>query len=139
MKKLSPQTLRVVALGLLAVLCVLRSADVAWADGATAGLPGAVLEIPAVVKSGTPVQAVFNLAGYGIATGSYASINVDVLESPTGKGPTVRTGYPATILTFPVPGTYALRFILNEISKPSCGGVNARLLLETTATVNVTP
>ncbi len=139
MKKISPHTLRVMALGLLAVLCILRFADVASADGATAGLPGAILEIPAVVKSGTPVQAVFNLAGYGIPAGSYASINVDVLESPTGQRPTVRTGYPATILTFPAPGTYALRFILNEISKPSCGGVNAKLLLETTATVMVTP
>jgi hypothetical protein len=126
-------------LGLLLVLSILHSARAALAAEATAGLPGAVLEIPAVVKSGTPVRAVFNLDGYGIPAGSYASINVDVLESPTGKGPAVRTGYPATVLIFPAPGTYALRFILNEISKPSCGGVNAKLLMETTATVTVTP
>jgi hypothetical protein len=139
MKTISPHTLRAVALSLLVVLCILRTGDVALADGATAGLRGAVLDIPAVVKSGTQVRAVFDLDGYEIAKGSYASINVDVLKSPAGQGPTVRTGYPATVLTFHVPGTYELRFILNEISKPSCGGVNARLLLETTATVDATP
>lgn len=81
---------------------------------------------------GHPVKAIYDLKGYAIPNGSYASINVRFDQKPDGANPLVKAGYPETILTFHTPGNYRITFILNEVSKPSCGGVNAIALLEET-------
>jgi len=101
------------------------------------GLPNATLELHGEMKTGKPIVAVFDLKGYTIPNGSYTSINVRTRKSPSGEKPEVKTGYPSTTLLFATPGTYELRFILNEVSKPSCGGVNAKPLLETTRILTI--
>jgi hypothetical protein len=95
--------------------------------------------LPATPQVGQTVQAVFDLKGYKIPTGAYTSINVEFPDKPEGSRPQVRPGYPQTALTFDKAGAYRITFILNEISKPSCGGVNARQLLEKEISVTVAP
>lgn len=87
---------------------------------------------------GQPVTAIFDLDGYTIPNGSYASINIRVISMPGDTKPRIKTGYPHTKMIFHTPGEYTLNFILNQMSKPSCGGVDAKLLLETTRTITVT-
>jgi len=88
---------------------------------------------------GAQLVATFEMGGYEVPEGMYASINVDVEKRPEGGKPDIRTGYPHTRLVFNVPGTYELRFRLNQISKSSCGGVDAVPLLETTQTFVILP
>ena len=88
---------------------------------------------------GSQLVATFEMGGYEVPEGMYASINVDVEKRPEGGKPDIRTGYPHTRLVFNVPGTYELRFRLNQISKSSCGGVDAVPLLETTQTFVILP
>ena len=129
---------------LIAMMCILTAilginllaTDVAAADD-DRGLPDATLEIQGEMKTGKPITAVFDLKGYTIPNGSYTSINVRTRKSPSGEKPVVKIGYPSTTLLFATPGTYELHFILNEVSKPSCGGVNAKLLLETTRILTI--
>lgn len=129
---------------LIVMVCILMATfginllatDIAVA-GDDRGLPDATLEIHGEMKTGEPITAVFDLKGYTIPNGSYTSINVRTRKSPSGEKPEVKTGYPSTTLLFATPGTYELHFILNEVSKPSCGGVNAKVLLETTRTLTI--
>ncbi|PKN43265.1 MAG: hypothetical protein CVU60_02600 [Deltaproteobacteria bacterium HGW-Deltaproteobacteria-18] len=88
---------------------------------------------------GAQLVATFEMGGYEVPEGMYASINVDVEKRPQGGKPDILTGYPHTRLVFDVPGTYELRFRLNQISKSSCGGVDAVPLLETTQTLVILP
>jgi len=128
----------------IAMMCILMATlginllatDVAAAED-DHGLPNATLEIHGEMKTGKPVTAVFDLKEYTVPNGSYTSINVRTSKSSSGEKPVVKTGYPSTTLLFATPGTYELHFILNEVSKPSCGGVNAKLLLETTRTLTI--
>lgn len=99
--------------------------------------PDAELRVVGELRTGSAVAAVFDLKGYDIPAGSYASINVRFIEKPDAAAPLVRAGYPQTVLTFDRPGLYRTTFILNEVSKPSCGGVNARTLLERTVDLHV--
>jgi hypothetical protein len=88
---------------------------------------------------GAQLVATFEMGGYEVPEGMYVSINVDVMKRPEGKRPDIQTGYPRTRLVFNAPGTYELRFRLNQISKSSCGGVDAVLLLETTQVLEIAP
>jgi len=88
---------------------------------------------------GAQLVATFEMGGYEVPEGMYASINVDVEKRPEGGKPDIQTGYPRTKLVFNVPGTYELRFRLNQISKSSCGGVDAVPLLETTQIIEILP
>lgn len=88
---------------------------------------------------GAQLVATFEMGGYEVPEGMYTSINVDVEKRPEGGKPDIQTGYPHTRLVFDVPGTYELRFRLNQISKSSCGGVDAVSLLETTQTLVILP
>lgn len=88
---------------------------------------------------GAQLVATFEMGGYEVPEGMYASINVDVMKRPEGERPDIQTGYPRTRLVFNTPGTYELRFRLNQISKSSCGGVDAVLLLETTQVLEIAP
>lgn len=119
---------------LMACLLLMVSA-LALATPAPAAEP--TLEIRGGLTTGSDVRVVYDLKGYAISTGSYASINVRTLAAPSGATPKVKPGYPVTVLTFDAPGTYELRFILNEVSKPSCGGVDARQLLDVTRTLTI--
>jgi len=133
--------------GLLALSCIL--APVAPVSGGTVpatacpALPpvpaGAEVKITDAPRVGRPVQALFDLKGYSLPVGAYASINIDFPQQPVSAAPKVRPGYPETTLTFDAPGTYRMHVILNEISKPSCGGVNARPLLEDELELRVEP
>lgn len=89
------------------------------------------------MQVGKPVKAVFDLKGYEIAKGAYASINIRFLQKPEGAVPQVKTGYPESSIVFDAPGDYRAVFILNEVTKPSCGGVNAKILLEEVVTMTV--
>ncbi|AMK10228.1 hypothetical protein [Pseudodesulfovibrio indicus] len=126
MKTSNPHA-RQALLGLAAALWLLLLAAPSFAGGA---VPDAELAITGELRAGTPVRAFFDLKGYVLPSGAYASVNVRFTKRPDGPEPRVRTGYPETLLTFPGPGDYAMVFILNEVSKPSCGGVNAKTLLE---------
>lgn len=106
---------------------LLFSSQSARAEGA---IDDAQVVMPKELPVGQAVTAFFDLKGYELPSGSYASINLKYLARPEGEKPMVRTGYPKTGLTFRTPGTYRILFILNEVSKPSCGGVDAKLLLE---------
>jgi len=88
---------------------------------------------------GAPLFATFEMGDYKVPEGMSASINIDVEKRPEGKKPEIQTGYPQSRLHFLVPGTYELRFRLNQISKSSCGGVNAILLLEKTEVLDILP
>ena len=88
---------------------------------------------------GAPLVATFEMGDYTVPEGMYASINIDVEKRPEGKKPEIQTGYPKSRLLFPVPGTYELRFRLNQISKSSCGGVDAVLLMEKTEVLEILP
>ncbi|QGY40464.1 hypothetical protein GM415_10110 [Pseudodesulfovibrio cashew] len=118
-------------LGFLLLLCSISFSVPALA--AESGVASdAELEVSGELRVGQPVTAAFDLKGYRISTGAYASINVRFEQKPDGIDPKVKTGYPKTILFFNTPGAYRITFILNEVSKPSCGGVNAKPLLEKT-------
>ena len=86
---------------------------------------------------GAPLVATFEMGDYKVPEGMYASINIDVEKQPEGKKPEIQTGYPQSRLLFSAPGTYELRFRLNQISKSSCGGVDAILLLEKTEVLEI--
>lgn len=88
---------------------------------------------------GTTLVATFEMGDYKVPEGMYASINIDVEKQPKGKKPQIQTGYPQSRLLFPAPGTYELRFRLNQISKSSCAGVDAVLLLEKTEVLEILP
>ncbi len=130
--------MRTVFRALLPLCCMAVLALPALAGNAS-GLPGADIKLLSTAKAGTPVTARFDLKGYTLPVGSYPSINIDFPSAPEGLEPWVRPGYPDTTLTFHTPGTYKMRVILNEVSKPSCGGVNAKQLLEKTIDVVVQP
>ena len=88
---------------------------------------------------GAPLMAIFEMGDYNVPEGMYASINIDVEKRPEGAKPEIQTGYPQSRLLFTVPGTYELRFRLNQVSKSSCGGVDAILLLEKTEVLDILP
>ena len=124
-------TLRLLfVVGLLAVAGSAFFPAQALAGDQRAGIAGAEVHIVGDLKTGQPVKAEFDLKGYRIPRGSYASINVKYLQRPDGNMPWIVTGYPETVMTFHTPGTYRLLILLNEVSKPSCGGVDAKTLLE---------
>ncbi|WP_316896360.1 hypothetical protein [Pseudodesulfovibrio indicus] len=125
--KTSTPPARPALLCLAAALWLLLLAAPSFAGGA---VPDAEMTLTGDLRPGVPVRALFDLKGYQFPPGSYASVNVRFSKRPDGPEPQVRTGYPETILIFPLPGSYAMVFILNEVSKPSCGGVNAKTLLE---------
>lgn len=137
MKRNTGYSHRPPALGLFLFACALFLAGPALAAEQGAVPPGAELHIRGELRTGRPVKAVFDLKGYRIPAGSYASINVRFGHGPDGRPPEVKTGYPETGLVFHTPGTYSATFILNEVSKPSCGGVNAETLLEKTIELQV--
>jgi hypothetical protein len=120
---------------LLAIACIHALAVAALAQG---GPEGAALEIRGDMRAGSPITALFDLKGYALPAGAYPSVNVRTIASSSGDQPVVKAGYPTTTLTFATPGTYELRFILNEVSKPSCGGVDARPLLEAVRVLTIT-
>lgn len=103
------------------------------------GLENARLLISGERIVGAPLVATFEMGGYTVPEGMYASINIDVEKQPEGKKPEIQTGYPQSRLLFLVPGTYELQFRLNQISKSSCGGVDAILLLEKTEVLEILP
>lgn len=128
---------RPVLLGLAVVLCLLLLPGPSSAGGPKGAVPDAGLTVTGDLRVDSPVKALFDLKGYEIPQGTYASVNVRFTRKPDGPEPWVRSGYPETVLTFQVPGTYSMVFILNEVSKPSCGGVNAKTLLETEVELTV--
>lgn len=136
MKKHTLFSTRVLMLGFFLLVCM-----VALTVPALAGdiAPAGELTVNGQLRVGRPVQAVFDMKGYAIATGAYPSVNVRFTRQPNGAKPQVNAGYPQTMLTFDTPGTYAVVFILNEVSKPSCGGVNAKPLLEETRELVIQP
>lgn len=103
---------------------------------AAAGRHGAIddaeLHVIGELRIDQTVKIVFDLKGYVIPNGSYSSINVRFMDKPEGAEPKIKAGYPETLLVFNKPGPYRIALILNEVSKPSCGGVNAKPLLEKT-------
>jgi hypothetical protein len=113
-----------------ALLCPLGRAVPAAAEQAQSGISGAELLIEGPLRVGHRVTARFDLKGYEIPAGAYASVNPAFLERPEGERPQIIPGYPETVMIFRAPGTYRLFFILSEVTKSSCGGVDARTLLE---------
>ncbi|WP_022660242.1 hypothetical protein [Paucidesulfovibrio longus] len=100
--------------------------------------PDANLVLRGELRVGQPVEALFDLKGYEIPMGSYASIKVIFIDKPDGPEPAVRTGYPTTTITFHQPGEYRIGFLLNEVTKGSCGGALAKNLLEAQRTLVIT-
>lgn len=114
----------------LAFLLLAAWAGTALADEHSGVLSGAEVSLGSERRVGHPVLIGFDLREYAFATGTYASINVRWEQKPDGANPMVKAGYPETVIRFDTPGTYRMTVILNEVSKPSCGGVDAKLLLE---------
>ncbi len=123
--------------GLLLFVGVILFAGSAWATWHSGPVADAELNVDGELRTGQPVSVLFDLKGYTIPNGSYTSINVRFAAMPEGPEPKVQTGYPRTILVFRTPGTYRITFILNEVSKPSCGGVDAKLLMEKTIELQI--
>ncbi|CCH48416.1 hypothetical protein [Pseudodesulfovibrio piezophilus] len=125
--------------GLLFLLFPLLISTNSFAQGDEQASPHPTMEIHGEMKTHSIITVFFDLKDSPISNGSYASVNVRTLEGPGKYEPEVKRGFPRTTLIFTAPGVYKIRFILNEVSKPSCGGVNARLLLETTRKMTITP
>jgi hypothetical protein len=123
-------------LGPLLLLVLILPAQVRAAEPSPP--PDATLALRGELRVEQPVEALFDLKGYEIPMGSYASIKVIFIDKPDGPEPTVRTGYPRTTITFHQPGEYQIGFLLNEVTKGSCGGVLAKNLLEAQRTLVVT-
>ncbi|MDY0227566.1 MAG: hypothetical protein RBR38_12155 [Desulfomicrobium apsheronum] len=124
---------------LMAALLLAGDALAAETPSQDKGREDARLTIAGDLIVGAQLVATFEMGGYEVPEGMYASINVDVMKRPEGEKPSIQTGYPRTLLIFNAPGTYELRFRLNQISKSSCGGVDAVLLLETTRVLEIAP
>ncbi|MGE4505456.1 MAG: hypothetical protein AB7D51_08925 [Desulfovibrionaceae bacterium] len=90
-------------------------------------------------QAGRPVRLVFDLKGHALATGAYAAVNLDFPERPEGERPKVRPGYPETVVVFAVPGSYLVHATLHEVVKPSCGGVEAKKLLDAQIRLEIMP
>lgn len=110
----------------------------ARAEGAT-GAQGGLLVLYGPRAVGERLTASFDLGDYSVPVGQSVAINVDVLESPEGPRPRIVPGYPRTSMVFETPGKYVLTFRLSQIGKSSCGGVEARPLLERTETIEILP
>jgi len=128
---MNTQLSRLPILLLLAGIILLACATPILAESGDTGIADAEVRVQGETKVGQPVTLVFDLKGYTLPTGTYASVNVRYLNRPDGPKPAVKTGYPTTVMTFAAPGNYRFALILNEISKPSCGGVEATTLVET--------
>ena len=124
--------------GLFLLVGVLVSAGPAWATRQNSTVADAELNVSGELRTDQPVTVLFDLKGYKLPNGSYSSINVRFATKPEGPEPMIRTGYPKTTLIFSTPGIYRTTFILNEVSKPSCGGVDAKRLMEKTIEFNIT-
>jgi len=124
---------------LLAAMHLAGGALGAQASSQDKGRADARLTIAGDRVVGAELVATFEMGDYEVSEGMYASINVDVMERPEGQRPDIQTGYPWTRLVFNAPGIYELRFRLNQVSKSSCGGVDAVLLLETTRVLEIAP
>ncbi|SOB60403.1 conserved exported protein of unknown function [Pseudodesulfovibrio profundus] len=122
---------------LLAGIMFLACAMPIPADAGDTGITDAEVRIEGETTVGQPVTLVFDLKGYTLPTGTYSSVNVRYLNRPNGPKPTVKTGYPTTVMTFNTPGSYRFALILNEIAKPSCGGVEAKTLVDTVIDVEI--
>ena len=123
--------------GLLLFVGVILFAGSVWATGQSGAVADAELNVSGELRTGQPVSILFDLKGYKIPNGSYTSINVRFAAMPEGPEPKVKTDYPRTTLFFRTPGTYRITFILNEVSKPSCGGVDAKMLMEKTIELHI--
>lgn len=121
-----------VALAMLAILAL--TAPNALAEGR---VTGATMHVSGAMKTGLPVTLTFDLDGYTIPRGSYASINIRVLSGPEGKAPSTLPGYPESQMTFHAPGAYTLDVILSQISKSSCGGVDSTTLFREKRTITI--
>lgn len=127
---------RTVLVGLFLIACAILYAGPASA--AEEAVPRGEVSITGALRTGEPVTAVFDLKDYAFPIGTSISVNVRFRESPDAA-PKIRPGYPETIMEFPAPGTYHATFILNEIRKCSCGGVEARLLMERSVDIIIAP
>jgi len=116
---------------LVSLLCV-SVAGPALADGGRLAIEG-----PRTV--GSQLIVAFDLGDYIAPPGHFVAINVAILEGPEGSRPRIVPGYPETSLAFEVPGRYVLTFRLSQISKSSCGGVDALPLLEKTEVLEIAP
>lgn len=124
-------------MGLLLLACVAWLASPAPAGAQQPLVPDGEVRISDDLALNQPVIATFDLKGYELPAGTYASINVRFPAAPNGPRPSVKTGYPQTTVRFHTPGTYRVTLILNQVSKPSCGGVDATLLLEETVELTI--
>lgn len=126
---------------LLLIMLTLNMTGLALASDSPARAKGMEENATVVIAGdrivGAPLVATFEMGDYKVPEGMYASINIDVEKRPEGIKPEIQTGYPKSRLLFSVPGTYELRFRLNQISKSSCGGVDALLLLEKTEVLEI--
>lgn len=129
MKTRTPITAALLAALVLAALLIAPQAAMAR-DKATLDIRGSLV-------AGEPVTAHFELVDHTMAFGAYPSINIKVLTTEDRTKQTIRPGFPDSILTFSDPGTYPVTFILNEVSKGSCGGVDAVLLFEGTREITI--
>lgn len=137
MKEHTCRNLASITLGLLLFVGVTLFSGVASATKQEGALTDAEMSVSGEMRTGQLVTVFFDLKGYQIPNGSYPSINVRFKEKPEGNEAQVKAGYPRTTLVFPTSGTYKITIILNEISKPSCGGVDAKVLLEKTIEIQI--
>lgn len=105
----------------------------------TAFADGGRLVIEGSRTAGSQLTVAFDMGDYTPPSGHFVAINVAILESPEGPRPRIVPGYPETSLVFEVPGRYVLTFRLSQISKSSCGGVEARELMERTEVLEIVP
>lgn len=112
----------------LFILSAFTAPALAASGGAT--IIEADIRMQGEARVGQPVTFTFDLKGYHLPIGAYASVNVRHISLPDEQKPAVKAGYPNTIMTFPASGTYRFSLILNEITKPSCGGVEAKKLVD---------
>lgn len=138
--KIQPASIRFSSLFTFLVLaCTFCCVVPAAAAQTQVGISGGELFSEGILEVGRPVTVRFDLKGYEIPRGAYASVNSVFLKRPDGERPLVTPGYPKTVMTFRTPGTYRLLLILSEVTKSSCGGVNAVTLLESEVELVIEP
>ena len=133
-------SLRLLAAALVALLLLLPAAP-----GRAQGL-GEAADYAASLDSsrlsgivGQEVELAMTLTPPVPPAGYFVTTLVTPLEVPEGPGPGILPGFPVTVVVPRAPGRHRFSVRVHLVTKSSCGGVDARTVLDTTLTLDATP
>jgi hypothetical protein len=102
------------------------SANVATPASHTARIEKARYEVGA----GKPFEMRVDVSPAELPPGAFVTVNLERLSGPEGGRVDSLSGLPDTRITCSIPGTYRMKVRVALMSKGSCGGIEADILLE---------